>query len=405
MKKLLVLLSILALAGCQPPGGSPAHRAPVSVNIGGAHGLFLQGQGVSKSARVVSSSSALLMRLNADATSAPAQYTDAQGQPVTVTVNRTLQLDAAYLLIDYTADGTAGIAVVTIADGTMRELPTLPDNWDRVRVKAGTAYWVTSGALIKTDLGTMASVDISQGDLISSGSLLFLDGAGNVHTFYLINGLMDVRNQIRIYFADGSPVDTLGWGSPDAYQLYERTLFPNLGNAAFEDSATGRVYYLASGVGGLKTQEVTFDATGVYTSAPQYFDSAFIDGGTYAMPAAGKAYLSNTAIMGEQTVASVTLDGSGAITGANVRSLWVYSQPTVYRSGKVYTADASGVNVIELSTGIGSQIVNAAGITAVEVVADAVYFSTPSGVYQRDGAGTVTLYSAVPVDVVPVTEP
>ena len=163
------------------------------------------------------------------------------------------------------------------------------------------------------------------------------------------------------------------------------------------------VYYLASGVGGLKTQEVTFDATGVYTSAPTIFDASFIDGGVFAMPSTGKAYLSNTAIMGEQTVASVTLDGSGAITGANVRSLWVYAQPTVYAQGKVYTADSAGVNVNELSTGVGSQIVNAAGITEIEVLADQVFYSTPSGVFQYDTASLQTSAYSGPI-IEPVAE-
>ncbi len=403
--KLLHLLAIfgilsagILLCSCAGPGG--AANPPARIDLSGAQGLYLQGGGASRHARAITApGGATLMKLTAS-TPTEATFEDAGGQPVTVGVTRTLQLDAEYLLMEYTLDGASGIAVVTLATGELRELAPAPDNWERIRCKSGVAYYVSTGHLQRVPLATLGAVDMSQGDVISSGSALYLDAAGNVHCFYLVNGSIDPRNQIRIYHSNGSPVDTLGWGTPDAYFLCDPSSF---GSTVLEDEATGRVWRIASGVGGLKASEFTFDAMGVYVGAPVILDASLISAHYVLSPATGKAYLDNTAFNSDTQVASITSIG-GAVTGAVVRTFFVYTQPTVYQGGKVYTADASGVNEMDMASGASSQLVAEVGITAIDVVAGDVFYATPAGTYQRDSAGNVSLYAPGPVEIEAVTE-
>ena len=214
IRPVLLASLLLALAACTPTLSGPTH-----VDIDGAKALYLEGAGPSPRIEGLfysgaSSGSGELHALLPDNSTTAATFTDAKGEAVDVTITRALQLDAEHLLAEYTFDGGAGIAVVTLSTGAMAALEPSPDNWARIRVRAGVAYYVAGGHLQRVPLDTLAAEDISQGDVISPASLLFLDAAGNVHSFYLVNGSIDPANQIRIYPARRQPCGHPRVGQP-----------------------------------------------------------------------------------------------------------------------------------------------------------------------------------------------
>lgn len=391
-RTLLILTLTLSVLGCTLSG--PAAKPPVSVDLTGAQALYLQAASGARS--IIAPDGAVLMKLLTAGATGPATFEDDLGQPVTVTILRTLQLNDAYLLAELDYGEATLTALVTLATGELRAPPVPVDNWERIRVKAGTAYWVSGGALQRVDLDTLSAVDMSQGDRISGGSLLFLDASDNVHTFYLVNGMIDPANQIRIYHANGDPPDTLGWGSPTAYRLGDAS--------TYEDEATGAVYRVFADTLGLRAIPVTFDADGVYEGASQILDASLTAANTVLAPSAGKRFLGNVAFADEDNVASLTV-AAGAITGSTKRALHTYAQPTVYREGKVYTADAAGVNSMDMASGLGGQLIADTGIAALEVVKGQVFYSKDSGTYKYDPIlDTTELYSADPAEILAVTE-
>lgn len=404
---LMILFLILALAACQVSG--PTARPPASVNLAGAQALYLQpggGKATHLAASITAPDGAVLMKLLGDATTGEATFEDDLGNPVTVTITRTLQLSSAYLLLAYDYAGGSGTALVTLATGELRALPVLPDNWDRIRVSGAAAYYVAGGAIYRVDLDTLAAADMSQGDRISGGSLVFLDASANVHTLYLVNGGIDPANQIRIYYADGSPFDALGWGSPDAYQLYEETVSPTEDFISLEDEATGTIYRVRSTASGLSVIRVVLDATGVHQDAEQVLDASLIAAHDRLGTEAGKRYLNTVAFADETRAAALTVV-AGAITGCTTRtfSASIYDRPKRYAAGKVYVAyGAGGISAMDMAGGTETQLVDDAGITALEVVADQVFYSAPSGTWKYDTvAKTKELYSADPEEIVAVT--
>jgi len=225
-------------------------------------------------------------------------------------------------------------------------------------------------------------MDISQGDRIGSDSLLFLDASENVHTFNLVNGMIDPANQIRIYYANGDPVNVLGWGSPDAYLLTS-----GYGGRYLEDEATGNVYGINSP---LSSQLVTFDATGVYHAAEQSIDAAFTITST-VQPTIGKAFLGNVAYQDGSKVAALTVS-SGAVTGATERTFSVAIFGVMrFSNASFYAQTASGISKLDMMSGTEEAIISASGITDFEVLADQVFYSTPSGIYQYDTVSATTM--------------
>ncbi len=398
MKNLFALLLLAVLLSCTPFAPNP----PTRVDITAAKGLFLRDGAAPPAGLYLNgpAASGELYQLLPDNTTAAVTYTDAEGKTVDVTLTRTLQLDADHLLIDYTATSTSGVGVVTISTGALNTLTAAPDNWERIRTTPGVAYYVSGGALYRLDLPA-AETDISQGDRISPASLLFLDGQGNVHTFYLVNGSIDPANQIRIYYANGDPVDVLGWGSPDAYLLCQ-----GYGSTYFEDETSGAVYAVKDATAqGFTAQPVTMDASGVNHGTVDVLDAAFHPA-AISSTATGRVYLGNTLYMRADTgeVAALTLS-AGAITGAVKRTLSfpLTDRPMRYIDGQLYAASSSGISRLDIATGTEELLTTVADVTDIEVVADQVFYSTAAGIYQYDTVddGT-TLYTGG--EVVPVLE-
>lgn len=392
MKRFYLLALTLALAAllaaCHITPGATA-RPPAQVQIAGASALYLQSS--TTAARALDApDGAALYTITATGTG-PAVWTDAAGNPVDVTVDRTLALTPEYLLMQYTSAAGTECAVVTVADGTLRPLARPPDAWDHIRVRAGSAYWISGGAICRTDLASLAVTDMSQGDRINGGSLIFLDASDNVHTLYLVNGMIDPANQIRIYYADGSPYDSLGWGSPDAYLFCGDHI---------EDEASGALYRIRSGASGLVANRYTLDETGLYIGADQVLDASLTEAHEYIAPEAVKPYLGNVAWADEYRAAVVAVDAAGDISAVTVRtaSAMICDRPKQLSGGKLYVAYADRVAALDLATGAETTLANEAGVTDLEVVGDTVFLEKADGTYMLEG-GTVSLYSSEPVEV------
>ena len=192
-------------------------------------------------------------------------------------------------------------------------------------------------------------------------------------------------------------MDTLGWGSPDAYLLCER-YGATTGAVAYEDDVTGEVWML--GGSPLMATHVTFDAAGVYTDAPLELAATF-DAFAVLTPPTGRAYLGGVALAASNGVNLVPTISAGVITGATTRNLWTYEQPTVYQDGVIYTADVAGVNTVDMATGASGQLLSDTGITDLEVVADQLFYAKAGEVYQYDTLSEVTVpYEGAPPEVV-----
>jgi hypothetical protein len=245
-----------------------------------------------------------------------------------------------------------------------------------VRVAGSIAYYVSAGALHRVDLDTLTAVDMSQGDRISGSSLLFLDGNSNVHTFNIVTGSVSPLNEVRVYFADGSPYSTLGWGSPDGVLFCEDHI---------EDLASGKLYRVASAAGGLTYSSYTFDDAGIHIVGATVIGPVGLTERINA--ATGAAYLKDMLYADASHVASVSVDAEGNITGAVVRDTAepIHGQPRTYADGKLYVAYESGtVAELDMASGTETALTSASGITDLEVVAGQVFYAKADGVYKYD---------------------
>ena len=377
------------------------------MDIAGAKALYLQDAG-SRAIRAVSravTGGGELHALLQDNTTETATFTDAGGATVDVTLNKTLQLNADYLLVDWTNGTASGISVVALATGTMADLTVTPDNWERIRVRAGTAYYVSGGALQRLDLASMGATDISHGDRISGSSLVYLDAADNVHTFHYVSGNLAPENQVRVYYADGRPVYTLGWGDP-GNMIFAQDATATSFRIVLEDEATAKLYRVgASNPEGFISQEIIFNDTGFDASpAATIYDPTYYSTYEISRPMAGKAYLDNTAFSVADFGKVVSLNVvAGAITSANLRTRAAFSyEPIRFKEGKFYAASASGIDGLDMASGVEAAVLTTSGITDFEILSDQVFFSTASGVYQYDTVSTQTTpYTG---EVVPVAE-
>jgi hypothetical protein len=393
-RTILTALLILALASCTLGGRSTP--PPASVDLSGAAALYLQAGPSSRS--ITAPDGAVLMKLLTAGTTGVATFQDAEGQPVTVTITRTLQLSADYLLAELDYGETPLVALVTLATGELRGLPAPVDNWERIRVAGNTAYYVSGGAITRVALDTLSAVDMSQGDRISGNSLVFLDASLNVHTVNITTGSVSPANQVRVYYADGSPFLSTGWGSPDGVLFSENHI---------EDRASGKLYRVRVTTEGLVAAPYTLNESGIFLGTDAVLDASLTSAHERISSATGAAFLEDM-IYGDAThAARVEVDSAGDITGLTVRTLTasMYDRPRAYDGSKLYVAYESGdVVSVDIAGGAEAVLTADTGITALEVVAGDIFYSTDSGTYRYSIAeDTTELYSADPAEILAVT--
>lgn len=407
MKKHLLILLALALAlilgACNlDSDGGGLIAPPTKVDLAGATSLFLQPESGGKS--ITAPDGAVLMKLLGDASVGKAVFEDDLGEQVEVEITRTLQLSSEYLMIDFDyADGSM-VCIVEIATGELIELDPAPSDWRWIRFYDDCAYYVAGGALRRLDLDTLSSTVMSGGDSINPASVLYVVPPGDVFCFYLINGMIDDRNQLAIYYADSSPKKDLS-GSPSAYILYEAAG----SGKAVEDRDTGAVYYVHTNAGDLLAQPVTFDETGIHEGAPQVLDAGWPDCHRVAAEA-GIAYFDNSVWAYNQQVARITLDAGDIDTVETFAASTGNLGKAVYRGGDLYYADEAqvvdGVRRYQLGAGLTETQIITDEITDFEPVAGYVFYcGADDKTYRYELAtGLTELYADEPIDIKAVME-
>ncbi len=408
-KRLFFVFGILliALFGCSAPSGTGNSLSgnPTKILISGAKSLFLQSGGA-KAKATTGGADTLLMKINIDNTPEVAEFVDADGQPITVTINRTLQLSSEYLLVDFIYAEDNIVAIVEIATGILHPIDPAPLDWRWIRFYNGNAYYVADSNLRRLDLNTLAMMVMSGADAINSASVLYVVPPGDVFCFYLINGMIDTRNQLAIYYADGSPKTNLS-GSPEAYRVYERAQ----SGGVVEDQETGAVYYIRSKVGNLIAARVRFGASGVNADAPVVLDSGWPNISRIASEA-GIAYFSNSVWGYDSNLARISLDVNGNINVVDTytASQGYFNENAVYRGGDVYYADniqaTKGVRRYQLGAMLTETQIITDEITDFEPVGgDVFYCGADNKTYRYNlGTGLTELYADTPIDIRAVTE-
>jgi len=403
---IILLLSTLILGACDlnPADSAIPSASPIRVNLSGAQSLFLQPDQSRKS--VIAPDGAVLMKILGDASVGEAIFENDLGESINVTITRTLQLSSEYLLIDFIyAEGNI-VAIVEIANGTLHALDPAPSDWKWIRFYNGNAYYVASSSLRRLNLSTLTSTVMSGADAINSTSVLYVVPPGNVFCFYLINGMIDIRNQLAIYYANGSPKTNLS-GSPEAYRLYERAQ----SGMAVEDQATGAVYYIRSKDGDLIAERVRFGVSGVNADAPVVLDAGWPNAYHIASKT-GIAYVSDSVWGYDSNLARIVLDASGNINIVDTyaASKGYFNDNAVYRGGDVYYADSvqatKGVRRYQLGVTLTETQIITDEITDFEPVGEYVFYcGVDNKTYRYDlGTGLTELYASTPIDIRAVTE-
>lgn len=211
---------VLVLAACKPavtPGGTtppPTAGAPTHASVAHAKGLFLaastaRGIRPKVSARsvagrdIVTATDATLGAISSSGITETAEFADATGAAVTVTITQALELTPTYLLFTYSGD-YSGLAVLNIASGAIAQVSALPDNWTTIFALGAQAYYISAGALVRLDLstGTAAALSTSAEAWAVDGSLnldqgmatswprdtwIYADLAGNCYAMEMMN--------------------------------------------------------------------------------------------------------------------------------------------------------------------------------------------------------------------------
>ena len=188
---LSALIVLVFLFACQSPTSTPVQTAPPTapgkathISASALKGVYITGSAtVSRSVTardIIASSGATLGGIAADGTPTPIVFQDGNGNTVTATVSRALQLSATYLLLDYTVNTTTTTAVLNVATGSLASLNTVPDNWLGVYTVGNQAWYEAGGSIVE------ASLDTGVPSVLSSGSLTYaatgVGGESNVST-------------------------------------------------------------------------------------------------------------------------------------------------------------------------------------------------------------------------------
>lgn len=436
MKKRIVqtvtVFSFMAILTACPPvvdpgagGGSTLEaKPPAHINVAGAKGLFLQTGGTSKHLRaardVTGGAGAELMRINTDASTGVATWTDTDGNPVDVTINRTQTLAPGYLLIDYLAAGASTVAVADLSTGDLRTVETPPENWARIREKDGVAYFVAGGALLKLDLAGGAESAVTGNDGLYADSFVYISSGGCAYLFHIVDGNLwpNTNNQFWAYPADGSPRVNMT-GDPSAFE-YAVAMSASSGNSTgglVEDRATRDVFYVGMGASGIAYTKLAFSETGSISAGSPVQASGGSFNAEYHL---GGHYLDNCLFTDDSHIIQLSPDGSGGLRADTntVPLSQVYGLLGIvfrggfyvvvcvgkYENGVIYAGGNmpnEGPFLISRFAPSGSTMtvtspVSVPGITDYDVVGDQIFYTTPDGVYQYNQAtGSTTLYAGV----------
>lgn len=404
MKKIIIVAIVVALvAGCggliEPPPNPPAHA-----NLSNPKALYLQsGNATRFTGRAVATlSGADLMTVQADNSTTTVEWTDANGDPVTATVNKALTLDGSRILLNYTYGSTTETGVLDTATGDLTELAAAPDNWDRIRVRGVDAFYVSAGALVRTDFTTVTTTQISgSGETINASSSIFVNAAGDVFALYAVDGNLypATSNQFWVYpVGGGTRVDLTG--QADALALMQAT---GSGGVVVEDESTGNAFNVVADATGMTAARFILSSSAITQEAPVQISATVFT----AMERLGGDTVQSAYLTDDAHVVTLAPDGSGGLTAtvsapdATVNT-WAWVPGAQVSAGALFVdgTDAGSYKVAKIipDTGATSIVASDPDGTAFTAVGGTVFYDTPSGIYQTDGV-TPTLYSSTPVDV------
>lgn len=459
----LLLAAIAAiLLGCQvqPPGGK---GIPIRVQVAGARGLFLEGGDAKPlhtgSRELVSATGATLMAITSSNQPQEATFTDSTGATVDVTINRALQVNSGYMLIDYTAPDSSAVAIVDLGSGALVAIATAPDNWVNIYAIASTMFYEAEGNIVAVTLATGAERTLSSGVPVyasvqpelsgagnqsnvlqqpftfwNQGTWIYADSAGNGYALFVQSNQFF---QAAAFPADGSP--QVDFGSNALAYFFATWLPVTTAGASNQwaaiDSTTGAVYVILgrdewdhdpTRWGGF---EITGSAVRIYRVAMDPSTPAVMDFDPLAPAAAlrlDSMYGSGTTHVGPdfaiqdsvysngpETLVIAPSGGSVAIShydtsgipvespGTGAVMNWRFSRGTLYAGP---TLGTSTISRVDLPAGGGvasdSVLIDAAGIKDWAVSGDQVFYSTMEATYQYDPTSEqTTLYSADPVSI------
>ena len=179
MKKIAILLIIVALTGCPSTGGGGGGGAAgeiTSIGISGADGLARVSGGASGSI-VSSATTAELVRFD-DGEPTTVEWTAEGGGTVSVAVSAA-KIIGDYLFVEYSYDGETCRQMARMSDGVVVDVPS-PDNLKETVVLSG----VTLGASVASSAGSSVVAYVSSSQIVavdpSTGSSQVLSGSATV---------------------------------------------------------------------------------------------------------------------------------------------------------------------------------------------------------------------------------
>ena len=449
---LIIFLAILALGACKPavgPGTTGAKGKPTHASVAGAKGLYLASAGASKGlapravARsvagrdIVTATGATLGAITASGVPATAEFTDANGDTVTVTVDQALQLTPNYLLFSYSGD-YSGLAALNITSGAVAQVQAVPDNWALIYALGGTAWYISGSALVKTDLTSGASTVLSTGsevyDALSGSPVtpctdmgrseswqpdtwIYADAAGNV---YALEAQNTQDYKAKCITASGNAIDfgTNVWG------FSVLSYFQN--GKALIDQSTEYCYFETGGPEWSGSTQVgynqnlylvTFDpaSPGVISWANTPAVASIVvpvsnigtGAGQVVTPIGFGHVMQQTILTDGANTYTLTPSGFVAYDTSNIPvsydkpgygNVWPFVQNWSWSGGSVFAGTQTQVSMVKLSTPAVNQVlVNDPGLISWSVVGGQLFWTNASGTQTaaiNASAGTLGAASA-----------
>lgn len=418
-KRLFFVFGILliALFGCSAPSGTGSGTGnslsgnPTKILISGAKSLFLQSGGA-KAKATTGGADTLLMKINIDNTPEVAEFVDADGQPITVTINRTLQLSSEYLLVDFIYAEDNIVATVTLANGNLNPVDPAPGAWDWIRVKSGKMYYVAGGGVYRYDLasGSAAVMNAGVGAQHVNDSIIVLNPNDCIFVFSCVDGNIapNTNNKFFVYYQDGStPTDITGSINALKFALLYKENYTN--QFMSEDPSTQDIYYLRFEFDGIRYQRMQFYDNGyIYVDAEKVLGE-WSGGANRLASESGYSHMQNSVFGYDQQLAKLNASGGNIVADTYTASQG-YFNDAVYRGGDVYYADniqaTKGVRRYQLGATLTETQIITDEITDFEPVGgDVFYCGADNKTYRYNlGTGLTELYADTPIDIRAVTE-